>query len=129
MKKENCSIWAYTAVRVLIGLMFVIAGYNKLMNPSGVEAMLSGMSFFAWAPGFWAWVLLLSELIFGLALVVGYKVKYSAWPLVVIMVVAWIRIISSGNVLSSTAFLHLITAVILVMIAYMGTGKLAISKD
>ena len=129
MKNNNCVIWTHTGVRILIGLMFVVAGYNKLMNPTGVEGMLSGIGAFAWAPVFWAWILLLSELIFGLALVVGYKVKYTAWPLVIILAVIWVRSVFAGNIMSSSAFFHLITAVVLVMIACAGTGKLALSKD
>jgi len=129
MKHNNGVIWTHTIVRILIGLMFVIAGYNKLMNPAGVQGMVSGIAAFAWASGFWAWALILSELIFGLALVVGYKVKYTVWPLVIILAVIWIRSVFAGNILSSNAFFHLITGVVLMMIAFAGTGKFAISKD
>ena len=53
---------------ILLGLLMLVAGLNKLIifKPEGVSGMLSGIFLFAWAPMFWAYVLILSEIIFGL---------------------------------------------------------------
>ncbi len=76
--------------RVLLGLVMLVPGLLKLfvMKPSAITGMLSGISLFAWAPGFWAWVLILSEIVFGIAILASWKLEYSVWPPVVIMLVA-----------------------------------------
>ena len=130
MKTNDKIAWSHTAIRVLIGLMFALAGFNKLMDPSGITGLLSGIAVFAWAPGFWAWVLLLSELVFGLLLLVGYKVKYTAWPLALVMLVAWLTVVVGGSGLfSNPSFFHLVVVASLVMLTHTGPGKLAVGKN
>jgi uncharacterized membrane protein YphA (DoxX/SURF4 family) len=79
-----------TANRVLLGLVMLIPGLLKLfvMKPSAIVGMLSSIPLFAWAPGFWAWILILSEIVFGIAILASWKLEYSVWPPIVIMVVA-----------------------------------------
>lgn len=79
-----------TTNRILLGLVMLIPGLLKLfvMSPSAVVGMLSGIGLFAWAPSFWAWVLILSEIVFGIAILAKWKLEYSVWPPVVIMLVA-----------------------------------------
>jgi uncharacterized membrane protein YphA (DoxX/SURF4 family) len=79
-----------TANRVLLGLLMLVPGLTKLfvMGPSAVVGMLSGNALFSWAPGFWAWVLILSEIVFGIAILAKWKLEYAVWPPIVIMLVA-----------------------------------------
>lgn len=56
------------------------------MNPSMISGMLGGLGFPA--PGFFAWVLLLAEIVCGALLIVGYKVNWAVYPPMVILVVA-----------------------------------------
>lgn len=79
-----------TANRILLGLVMLIPGLMKLfvIGSDGVSQMLSGIALFAWAPGFWTWVLILSEIVFGIAILAKWKLEYSVWPPVVILVVA-----------------------------------------
>ena len=74
--------------RVLLGLLMLAAGLIKLFvfKSSGVADMLSGFGFPA-AP-FFAWVLILSEIVFGIAILAKWKLEYSVWPPIVIMLVA-----------------------------------------
>lgn len=54
-----------TINRVLLGLVMLVPGLLKLFvtGSSGVTGMLSGIALFSWAPAFWAWILILSEII------------------------------------------------------------------
>lgn len=76
--------------RILLGLVMLVSGILKLfvIGPDAVTGMLSGMALFAWAPAFWAWILILSEIIFGIAILAKYKLEYTVWPPVIILVVA-----------------------------------------
>jgi len=76
------------ANRILLGLVMLIPGLLKLIGSDGVVGMLSGIALFSWAPSFWAWVLILSEIVFGIAILANWRLKYSVWPPVVIMLVA-----------------------------------------
>lgn len=78
------------ANRILLGLVMLVPGLWKMFvsGADGVSGMLSGIALFAWAPMFWAWVLILSEIVFGIAILASWKLEYAVWPPVVIMLVA-----------------------------------------
>ena len=80
--------YAGTVNRVLLGLLMLIPGLVKLFvfKPSGVAGMLEGFGFPV--ASFFAWVLILSEIVFGIAILVRWKLDYSVWPPIVIMLVA-----------------------------------------
>jgi len=79
-----------TKNRWLLGLTMLIPGLLKLFvsSPSGVFNMLSGNVLFSWAPMFWAWVLILSEILFGIAILAKYKLEYTIIPPMIILLVA-----------------------------------------
>ena len=114
-------------LRVGIGLLFLNAGIGKLMNPAGPTGMLTGLGFPA--PVVFAWILLLSEIIFGLAVLTGYKVKYTVWPLVLVMVVAGLAVaVPNANGNYTNTLFHLVTATGLISLALTGPGKYAVGK-
>lgn len=133
MKNNEKVIWTHTAIRVIIGLMFILAGWSKLsglLAGSGPTGMLEGIAVFAWAPLFFAWVLTLTELVFGIFVFTGYKVKYTTWPLAFVLFVAWLTVvIGSSGIFSNNSLFHLIAIFALGMLAFSGPGKYAISKD
>ena len=98
-----------TANRNLLGLVMLVPGLLKLFSigSAGVTQMLSGIALFAWAPGFWAWILIISEIVFGIAILASWKLEYSVWPPVIIMLVAAFTI-SWGN--WPTMLMHLVIA-------------------
>ncbi len=98
-----------TVNRILLGLLMLIPGLLKLfvIKPATVVGMLSTNVLFAWAPGFWAWVLILSEIVFGIAILARWKLEYTVWPPVVIMIVAAFTA-SWGN--WPTVLMHLVIA-------------------
>ena len=74
--------------RILLGLVMLIPGIMKLfvLGPTAVTAMLAGFSIPA--AGFLAWILILSEIVFGTAILANWKLKYTVWPPIIILVVA-----------------------------------------
>jgi putative oxidoreductase len=102
MKTEK---YIVVAVGVLIGAMFLIAGLTKafVSGPNGVAGFFGSLGIPA--PLFFAWVVMLSEIVFGLLVIAQYKLKYTAWPLVVIMVVSAF-LVQWGN--WSSFLMHLI---------------------
>lgn len=95
--------------RILLGLLMLVPGLLKLfvMGPSAVVGMLSGIALFSWAATFWAWVLILSEIVFGIAILASWRLKYTVWPPVVIMLVAGL-VVNWGS--WSSVILHLVAA-------------------
>ena len=77
-----------TANRILLGLLMLVPGLTKLFisGPSGVTGMLNGMGFPI--AGFFAWILILSEIIFGTAILANWKLEYTVIPPIIILVVA-----------------------------------------
>jgi uncharacterized membrane protein YphA (DoxX/SURF4 family) len=137
MNKDSYHMLGHTLLRVTIGLLFFIAGINKLQNPEGIIGMLGGLPLTSIAPEIFGWILILSEIVFGALIFVGYKVRNTAWPLAIILGVAWILVVikdpATGAVTiktltSSNSFFHLIGIAGLVTIAWTGPGLYAINK-
>lgn len=83
---SDCEKYGHVALRVTLGLLFLVPGLQKLMNPGMISGMLGGLGFPA--PAFFAWLLLLAEIVCGAALIVGYQVKWAALPPIVVLLVA-----------------------------------------
>jgi putative oxidoreductase len=130
MKKEmQCVCWGPTVLRIALGLLFIVPGIMKLMNPAMPTGMLEGMGFPA--PMIFAWILLLSEIIFGLALVVGFKVRYAVWPLAVILLVATImvHVPSTDPMKWINVLFHVVGIAGLVSLFNLGAGSWALDKE
>ena len=74
--------------RILLGLVLLVSGLIKLfvMKPNAVTEMLTGMGFPI--PLILAWILILSEIVFGTAIFVKWNLKQSVIPAIIIFVVA-----------------------------------------
>ena len=75
---------------ILLGLTMLVPGILKLfvMKPAAITGMLSGMTLFAWAPSLWAWILILSEIVFGILILLKWNLKYTTIPPIIILLVA-----------------------------------------
>lgn len=117
-------------LRILTGMLFLPAGLMKLMDPAGITAMLTGLGFPA--PSFLAWVLLLSEIIFGASVILGWKTKYTVWPLVVVLVVATLTVALPGALENPAGWInvlfHLLGIGALISVFLDGPGAWAVSK-
>ncbi|RMF55610.1 DoxX family protein [Candidatus Woesearchaeota archaeon] len=74
--------------RVLLGLVMFVAGGMKLLvsGPDNVSGMLSGIGFPA--PLFFAWVLIVFEILCGAAIIMNWNIKYAVIPPMIILLVA-----------------------------------------
>ncbi len=108
------------ALRIGIGGIFVFAGIMKLMDPSMVVGMLEGMGFPG--PAFWTWLLIIVELLCGVAVLTGFQLKWTTIPLAVVMFVA--IVVSDMQV----AINNLVILSGLVSLWLSGPGAWALSK-
>lgn len=130
MRRTECKEYGPSVLRLVLGPLFVIPGIMKLTNPGMIIGMLGGMGF----PGatFWGWLLLLSEIVFGAAVFVGWRVKYTVWPLVVVLVVATALVhipAMAGNPMGLINVLfHLLGIAALLSLNLTGPGAHAVSE-
>ncbi|RZD30540.1 hypothetical protein CXT76_02370 [Candidatus Parvarchaeota archaeon] len=77
-----------TLNRLLLGGLFIFEACLKLfvIKPEGVTNIISNLGFPL--PLFFAWVLILSELVFGFSVFINWRLKLTTWPLVIILVIA-----------------------------------------
>jgi putative oxidoreductase len=73
-------------LRVTLGLLFLVTGLGKFMDPSGITGMLGGLGFPA--AGLFAWILIIVEVLGGAALILGKKVDKAVWPLFIVLLVS-----------------------------------------
>ncbi|MBU0466351.1 MAG: DoxX family membrane protein [Nanoarchaeota archaeon] len=81
---------AVTVNWILLGLVMLVPGLLKLFvtGLAAIVGMLSGTPLFAWAPTFWAWVLILAEILSGILILAKWKVEKVIWFPIIILVVA-----------------------------------------
>ena len=126
MEKNKNHDVGHLVLRIALGLLFLVPGISKLMNPGGITGMLGGLGF-PIAPVF-AWIVILSEIIFGITLLIGYKTKYTSWPLLIILVVATLLVgvpgIDMANPMTVMSVLwHIVGIAGLVLVILSGPGK------
>lgn len=63
--------------RILLGVMFVLAGAGKLADPAGTAGYMSSVGL----PGILVWPTIALEILGGLAIIVGYQTRYAALAL------------------------------------------------
>jgi len=116
-------------IRMALGLLFIIPGIMKLLSPSGTIGMLSGLGFPA--AGFFGWILILSEILFGAALLVGWKTEITVWPLILILLVALLTVTIPGMAQPMgviKVLFHILGIAGLVGIYLDGSGKCNVCK-
>src|SRR3979490_433140 len=72
--------------RILIGLIFLVAGVRKVMGFAGTVAYLTKLGFPA--PEVMAVIALIIEIGGSILLIVGWRTRWAAWLLVLFVVVA-----------------------------------------
>ena len=130
MNGEKSSCLGPTVLRLALGPLFIFPGIMKLLHPSMIIGMLGTLGFPM--PTFWAWLLLLSEIIFGMSVFLGFKVKYAVWPLIVILTIATLTVYLPGlgkdPVVIGNVLFHLLGIASLVSVFLSGAGAWAIDK-
>lgn len=84
--------WGLTILRVVVGSVFLVHGFQKLflIGFGGVAGMMEGLG--VPAPGLFAVILTLVELLGGLALILGLFTRVVAIPLAIDMLVATLTV-------------------------------------
>ncbi|MBI4141039.1 DoxX family protein [Candidatus Woesearchaeota archaeon] len=129
--KEHCEQYGPSILRLALGPLFIIPGVMKLMNPGMIIGMLGQIGFPA--PTFFGWLLLLSEIIFGASVLVGYKVKLTVWPLVIVLAVATITVhipsIATNPMGLIDVLFRLLGIAALISLHFTGPGAVAVQED
>ena len=119
MDTKKLKGYAPTVLRAGLGLLFLLPGIDKLIGMLSGGHMLAGMI----SSGL-TWIVLLAEIIFGVALLVGWKVKLTVWPLVIIMAVAIFMMVIPNFNLPNFMF-HILAIAGLVSLYLSGEGAAA----
>lgn len=104
-----------TILRVGVGVLFFIFGWQKLAGGAQLWTMIGGaMNFLgiSFAPTFWGLLATIAEFAGGLLLALGLFTRWASWSLVLTMIVAVILKINTGTGMadvSSPLFALLIT--------------------
>ena len=125
MKKSN-AMFGPTILRVFIGFLFIIPGFMKLFNPEGIIGMLAGLGFPA--AGFFGWLVLLTELLFGGLVLLGWKLRWTIWPLFIVLLVAILVVhlpALSAATMGSFLF-HVLGLAVLLSLFFTGGGRYAL---
>ena len=78
--------WAPIALRIILGIIFIMAGYPKLKDLKGTGGFLAGLGF---KPGvFWAFILGIAEFFGGIAILIGLFSRIGSGVLFISMLVA-----------------------------------------
>jgi putative oxidoreductase len=89
--REFCKEWTFLALRVVIGSGFLVHGFAKLdRGPDSFAAVLEWMQ--VPVPHAMAWIVTLTEVLGGLALLIGAFIVLVSIPLVAINVVAMLGV-------------------------------------
>jgi putative oxidoreductase len=115
------------AARILIGLLFVMAGVGKLSDVAGFAGYLSSGGL----PGFLAWPSILFEILLGAALIVGFQTRIAALLGAAFCVVtALLYHFNPADQMQMTMMLkNLAIAGGFLMLAAHGAGRYAVDKS
>ena len=140
--RASVAAWARIPLRLIVGYGFVEHGYAKLARgPEAFAAILHAMN--VPAPHFMAWLTILTELIGGLAVLLGAFVPLVSLPMAAVLAVAMLTVhlpygFSSIKLLSVTSGgaqfgppgyeLDLLYIACLVALVVGGSGPIAIDR-
>ena len=133
MPKNNLNQWSLTLLRVVLGIIFTYHGYAKLFLPGGFKGTVGFFTAINIPMAAYSAILVsLVEFAGGLFLIFGILTKWTAFALLIEMIVALFKVhIKSGFFISQQAYgyeylLLLLTALVVVLVN--GSGKLSIGK-
>ena len=78
---------AYTMLvgRVLLGAIFLLSGFNKIMNPVGTQQYMTAMGM-TWATSLFYLGAVVLEVAGGVSLMLGWWARLGAWALIAFMI-------------------------------------------
>ncbi len=117
---------ALLAIRIAVGVFFVVHGYQKFfeMGLDQFSGMIGGMM--GWPlPMVFAFLVAFAELFGGLALILGFLTRFSAFWLSIIILVAWVQV--KGLNIGEKGDLDLLSLGMTVALFIAGPGALSLS--
>lgn len=86
---KNAKDWALLALRLAVGVIFILHGYDKIWGAIGMPAFTGMVAKIGFpAPALFAWIAALAEFVGGIALVVGIGTTIASVLLGIVMLVA-----------------------------------------
>jgi putative oxidoreductase len=114
--------------RILLAALFVVAGYNKLMNPAGTAGYFGKLGLPA--PEILVWVVIAVELLGSLLLVIGWQTRVVAWGMAIFTILTavighkfWIDPSQMTNFLKNVSIMGGFLA-----LAAAGPGRLSVDR-
>jgi len=123
-KKQNIGLMA---LRLSVGLIFIVQGWGKLNGIEGLTGMLGSIGFPA--AGFFAWILALTEFLGGIGLILGIYVRMFAKLLFFVMIVALFTVHIPGPFAGAMAPIALLGSTIAVLCLGGGAWQLMSDKE
>jgi putative oxidoreductase len=77
LEENNMNKYSHLAGRILLALIFVIAGIGKINDPAGTTGYMEAMGI----PGILLWPTIALEVLGGIAIIVGFKTRLVAYLL------------------------------------------------
>ena len=100
MSDRSASVrdWALLALRLAIGITLIVHGYPKLFpsGPGGFSGFVGSLGFPV--PLFFAWVVTIVEFFGGIAMILGFLVRYVGALMAIEMLVTTTRVKMAGGV-------------------------------
>jgi putative oxidoreductase len=109
-------------LRIGLGALFVVYGWNKVSDISGFQGMLDGMGM-----GFMAWPVALIELLGGIALILGVFTRIAGLLLAAVMLVAIVQVhLANGFAGDGGWGFRFVFMMAALALALMGGGKMGL---
>jgi putative oxidoreductase len=123
---ENARTWAVPLGRLLLSVIFILAGFQKLQNPSGSAQYFAHVNIPL--PDIAVWVAIVVELIGGLLLLVGYQTRWVALVLAIFCLITGFGVhLPAGDQANMINFLkNLAMAGGFLYVFAFGAGKLSV---
>lgn len=125
LEAKQMHTWGLFALRLTVGLLFLYHGWQKLGNMEQTIGMFVQLKFPAAA--FFAYLVALVEFLGGLAVIVGYQLRFAAKLLAVIMVVALLTVHVKGTFASAELAISLLGGTL--ALAGLGGGAWQLAAD
>lgn len=127
MNSERLHDIGLLLIRIAVGIIFIHAGWGKVTGIEGTQGFFGNIGIPA--PALMAWFVALLELIGGIMVLVGVKIRIPAVLLAITMLVAILTTKLGGDDPFRAMRLDLVLMLASVALALTGPGRLSVLKE